>query len=249
MATNNSWTEPVVVDQNNPPQYPYNQIQQSESGHSIELDDSPSKERVRIQHRSGTFTEMQPNGDEVHKIYGDGYEIVLKNKNVQINGQCNITVNGACVVVIKGDSIMQVDGNVTQKVKGDVTQTVSGTTTIAGKGDIDIASSGNISLQAQAINIGGKLNVAGGISSTQSISALGNVEAGLQCYATIGMVTPGYIGAGSPVPLNPIPGWVSGIMVTDIVRTMAMDRIMYDIHYHPVLSKDYGITGFPTPTL
>jgi len=144
---------------------------------------------------------------------------------------------------------MQVDGNVTQKVKGDVTQTVSGTTTIAGKGDIDIASSGNISLQAQAINIGGKLNVAGGISSTQSISALGNVEAGLQCYATIGMVTPGYIGAGSPIPLNPIPGWVSGIMVTDIVRTMAMDRIMYDIHYHPVLSKDYGITGFPTPTL
>jgi hypothetical protein len=25
------------------------------------------------------------NGDEVHKIYGDGYEIVLGGKNVQIN--------------------------------------------------------------------------------------------------------------------------------------------------------------------
>jgi len=249
MATNSSWTEPVVVDQNNPPKYPYNQIQQSESGHSIELDDSPSKERVRFQHRSGTFTEMQPNGDEVHKIYGDGYEIVLGGKNVQINGQCNITIDGACVVHIKGDSFMQVDGNVTQKVKGDVTQTVSGTTTIAGDGDIDIASSGDISLSAQSVNIDADLNVNGGITSTQSISAVGNVEAGLQCYATLGMVTPGYIGAGSPVPLNPIPGWISGLMVTDIVRTIAMDRIMYDIHYHPVLSKDFGITGFPTPTL
>jgi hypothetical protein len=246
MTTNSSWTEPVIVDQNNPPKYPYNQIQQSESGHSIELDDSPSKERVRIQHRSGTFTEMQPNGDEVHKIYGDGYEIVLGGKNVQISGQCNITIDGACVVHIKGDSIMQVDGNVTQKVSGDVTQTVSGTTTIAGDGDIDIASSGDISLSAQSVNIDADLNVNGGITSTQSISAVGNVEAGLQCFATLGMVTPGYISAGSPVALNPIPGWVSGIMVTDIVRTLVMDRLIYDTHTHPVLSKDFGITGVPT---
>jgi len=243
MATNSSWTEPVIVDQSNPPQYPYNQIQQSESGHSIELDDSPSKERVRIQHRSGTFTEMQPNGDEVHKIYGDGYEIVLGGKNVQINGQCNITIDGACVVHIKGDSIMQVDGNVTQKVKGDVTQTVSGTTTIAGDGDIDIASSGDISLSAQSVNIDADLNVNGGITSTQSISAVGNVEAGLQCYATLGMVTPGYISAGSPTALNPIPGWVSGMMVTDIVRTLVGDRLIYDTHTHQ------GVHGVTSPPL
>jgi hypothetical protein len=35
-----AWTEPVVVDPSNPPQYPYNKIQQSESGHSIEMDDT-----------------------------------------------------------------------------------------------------------------------------------------------------------------------------------------------------------------
>jgi hypothetical protein len=87
------------------------------------------------------------------------------------------------------------------------------------------------------------------VAETQSISALGNLNAGLQCYATVGMVTPGYISAGSPIPLNPIPGWVSGIMVTDIVRTMVMDRLIYDIHNHSVLSKDFGITSPPTPSM
>lgn len=248
MTIDSSWTEPVVVDSENPPEYPYNKIQQSESGHLIEMDDTPNRERVRIQHRSGSFLEMQPNA-EVHKIYGNGYEIILGDKDVEIKGLCNITIEGACVVNIKGDSIMKVEGNVTQQVKGDVTQTVDGTTKIVGKGDVDIASSGDISLQAQAVNIGGKLNVSGSISSAQSVSAKGNLEAGLQCYANLGMVTPGYISAGSPIPLNPIPGWVSGIMVTDMVRTMVMDRLIYSIHNHAVLSKDFGITSPPTPSM
>jgi len=248
MTIDSSWTEPVVVDSENPPEYPYNKVQQSESGHLIEMDDTPNRERVRVQHRAGTFLEMQPDG-EVHKIYGNGYEIVLGDKDVQITGQCNITIEGACVVTIKGDSLMKVEGNVTQQVKGNITQTVDGTTKIVGKGDVDIASSGDISLQAQAVNIGGKLNVTGSISSAQSVSAKGNLEAGLQCYANLGVVTPGYISAGSPVPLYPIPGWVSGIMVTDMVRTMVMDRIIYDIHNHSVLSKDFGITSPPTPSM
>ena len=240
MATNNSWTEPVVIDQNNPPQYPYNQIQQSESGHSIELDDTPSKERVRIQHRSGTFTEMQPNGDEVHKIYGDGYEIILGGKNVQITGQCNITIDGACVVNITGDSIMNVGGNVTQKIGGNVNQVIGGSTTITSDGDVDIASSADINLMSENVNISGKLNVTGSISTKQSVSAIGNINAGLQCYAGLGVVTPGYISAGSPTALNPIPGWVSGLMVTDMVRTLVGDRLIYDMHTH------IGNKGFPT---
>jgi len=243
MSLDSSWTEPVIVDVNNPPAYPYNQVQQSESGHSFEMDDTPSRERVRVQHRSGTFSEMQPNGDEVHKIYGDGYEIIYGNKNVQINGQCNITINGACVVHIKGDSVMNVDGNLTQKVNGDVNQTVSGTTTIAGDGDIDISSSGDISLLAGDINIDGDLNVSGSISSAQSISATGNINAGLQSYATLGFVTPGYVSAGSPVALNPIPGWVSGLMVTDVIRSMLADRLLYDSHTH--IDSKGGPTTIP----
>ena len=240
MALDSSWTEPIVVDLDNPPKYPYNKITQSESGHSLELDDTPSKERVRLQHRSGSFIEMQPDGTEVHKIYGDGYEITLGSKNVSIKGQCNITVEGACVVNIKGDSIMNVAGNVTQSVKGNITQTVNGTTNLVGDGDIDITSSGDITLAAQSLIVNADVSVTGGITSSQSISATKNIEAGLQGYAALGFITPGFISAGSPTALNPIPGWVSGMMVTDMVRPMTMDRLIYDIHQH------IGNRGFPT---
>ena len=209
MANNSSWTEPIVVDEKNPPKYPYNNIQQSESGHSFEMDDTPSKERVRLQHRSGTFMEMHPNGDEVHKIYGDGYEIIIGGKNISIKGQCNLTVGGACVVNIKGDSVINVEGNATQHIKGKLVQTVDGTAQITSKGDMDLTSKEDITMSAQNVYINGDLAVRGGITSTTSISAVANITAGMQSYAKLGFLTPGYITAGSPIPLSVIPGTIT----------------------------------------
>ena len=62
------WTEPEsAANTDYPPDYPYNQVMQSASGHLFEMDDSRGRERVRLTHRTGTFIEMHPNGDEVHK--------------------------------------------------------------------------------------------------------------------------------------------------------------------------------------
>jgi hypothetical protein len=99
------FTEPASpADPDHPPLYPYNQIFDSESGHSLQLDDTPGRERVCLQHgKSKNFIEMHPNGDEVHKIYGDGYEIITKNKNVLISGVCNITINGDSILHVKGN--------------------------------------------------------------------------------------------------------------------------------------------------
>jgi hypothetical protein len=268
-----AWTEPVVVDPSNPPQYPYNKIQQSESGHSIEMDDTVGKERVRIQHRSGSFLEMQPDGTEVHKIYGDGYEIIMGGKNVSIKGQCNLTVEGAMVVTIKGDAVMNVDGSATQFIKGDLIQTVSGATKITSTGDMDLTSKADITMTAQNIYISGEVAVRGGISSTTSISAVNNVTAGMQCYAKLGFLTPGYITAGSPVPLSTVPGaiWtigmvqgqlaqfgtmtatagllggsglIAGVNVKDSVFTMAQDRAIFNAHRH--YDSRGGLTTTPT---
>ena len=46
-------------------QYPYNNVMQTESGHFQEFDDTPGAERMRWQHKAGTFTEWQPDGTEV----------------------------------------------------------------------------------------------------------------------------------------------------------------------------------------
>jgi hypothetical protein len=220
MAVNSAWTEPVIVDAKNPPKYPFNTVTQTKGGHSLEMDDTPSKERVRLQHRSGSFIEMQPNGDEVHKIYGDSYEIVAGSKNVKIKGQCNITIDGPCVVTINGDSIFNVNGDATQFVKGNLVQQVNGTAKITSKGDMDLTSKEDITMSAQNVYVNGDLAVRGAISSTLSISATNNVTAGMQSYAKLGFVTPGYITAGSPVPLNMAPGsihttgWVQGQLAT-----------------------------------
>lgn len=218
--TNSAWTEPIVVDEKNPPKYPFNNVTQTAGGHSFEMDDTPSKERVRIQHRSGSFLEMQPDGTEVHKIYGDGYEIIAGAKNVMIKGQCNITIQGASVVNVKGDSFFNVDGNATQMIRGNLVQQVEGTAKITSKGDMDLASKEDITMSAQNVYVNGDLAVRGAISSTLSISATNNITAGMQSYAKLGFVTPGYITAGSPVPLNMAPGsihttgWVQGQLAT-----------------------------------
>ena len=49
-------------------EYPYNNVVQTESGHFQEFDDTPGAERIRTQHRAGTYTEIRPDGSEVHKI-------------------------------------------------------------------------------------------------------------------------------------------------------------------------------------
>ena len=62
--------------------YPYNHSITSESGHSIELDDTPNAERVAITHRSGTFSEIHPDGSKVEKILNDNVQIIVRDNEV-----------------------------------------------------------------------------------------------------------------------------------------------------------------------
>ena len=159
-----SWTQPEsAANTDYQPVYPYNNIQQTETGHKFEMDDTPGRERVRLEHRSGTFTEIQPNGDEVHKIIGKGYEIVASDKNVMISGVCNITIQGDSVLHVQGNSYQQVDGNVTQQVSGNMNQLVSGNCEQTVQGDFDVNASGDINLNATNVNVNSDLNVRGDI--------------------------------------------------------------------------------------
>lgn len=75
-------------------QYPYNKVFQSESGHVIEVDDTPNFERLHTYHRSGTYQEIDQDGRRVNKIVGDDFLIVQKDQTVYIQGNLNITVVG-----------------------------------------------------------------------------------------------------------------------------------------------------------
>ena len=97
-------------------QYPYNHVFESESGHVMEVDDSPEAERLLRYHKTGTFEEIHPNADRVVKVVGKNYEIIADSNNVFVNGDVNLTATGNYNQLIKGDYVLEVEGNYTRKI-------------------------------------------------------------------------------------------------------------------------------------
>jgi hypothetical protein len=112
-----SWSEP---NSSYSAKFPYNRVLETESGHVLEFDDTPSSERINLSHRKGTFVEFHPNGSKVTKVVGDNFEIMLSDNNVHVKGSCNITVDGNANLYVKGDIAEKVDGNYTLNVSGDI---------------------------------------------------------------------------------------------------------------------------------
>ena len=229
-----SWTEPPS-DWNSVP--PLNNVTQTESGHSFEMDDTPGAERIRLQHRKGTFTEIQANGQKIVKILGDKYEIIASNNNVLISGVCNITVEGDSVFHVKGDSYSRVDGTSYQTVKGKSNINSTGKIEVFSGGDINLnalSTGGTINMKASdAVNIHSDLNVSGSINSKKSVTAVQNVSAGMKLGSLLGVET-----------TCPIFSAISVFapMVSDIGGTMLGMRLVYDFHTHPTFK---GPTGIP----
>jgi hypothetical protein len=101
------------------PQFPYNQVQQSSSGHVIEIDDTPSAERLHIFHRSGSFIEWHPDGTVVYKNMKDGYFITMNNQFIKVAGNCHISVDGDASIYTKKDVKVEAEGDINLRTKKD----------------------------------------------------------------------------------------------------------------------------------
>lgn len=224
-----AWTEPEsAANSAYQPVYPYNNVTQTKGGHSFEMDDTPTRERVRLQHASKTFIEMHPNGDEVHKIIGDGYTIVLGDHNISIGvddgklaKKLNITVNGDAYFYVKGNKVEQIDGSVEQFIKGDYTQTVQGTHTVTSFGNMKINAGSNpgivpglqskLTIKTSLVNLSGDLQVEESMSSGYIFSR-GRIDAGLGVaagpYGFNSLL--GGISIGLPTPAKPASIMCSG---------------------------------------
>lgn len=120
--------------------YPYNNVTVSESGHVVEVDDTPNFERLHTYHRSGTYTEIDAEGRRVNKIVGNDFEIIEKDKTVYVQGNVNIVVKGNATIEVEGGvnlSAPNVDidsPSVTMSGDLDVTGTVTAGTDVLGGG-------------------------------------------------------------------------------------------------------------------
>lgn len=254
------------------PQYPYNNVKQTRSGHMFEMDDTKGRERVRLHHRTGTFIEMQPNGDEVHKVYGNGFEITVKDKKIQIGGKCVVEILGDAFIHIAGDKTETVDGSVVQTIKGNYTQVVQGISSVTSQGNMSLfggsavngslklGSAGMVStdspvrirnqLGADNIYSFGRIDTGptGGISAGAKgfVSLLGGLAIGSPVAPTGNILCVGSIFAGASV--NAV-GSVNGLTgnfgtMTAGLMTDTMNTSIYDFHFH---FTPLGPTGFAFP--
>jgi len=115
--TSETWSSKPLEDTYNP-LYEYVQTTQTESGHTIEYDDTPGYERIAHTHASGTFHEFQADGSEQCSIRGDSYKLVAGDNFVYIVGNCNLTVDGDVKTLVNGNYHLEVVGDYTETVHG-----------------------------------------------------------------------------------------------------------------------------------
>lgn len=243
------------------PEYPFNNVTQTASGHIFELDDTPDRERVKLMHRTGTFIEMFPDGSEVHKVYGDGYEITVKNKQVLIQGKCSVTIEGDSIIEILGDKIEKIHGHYDLLILGDMTQQVKGRTRIISDRRMDLISDPKFGGQLN-LNSGGSLQLNGDLEVNGEImcdklAATTRVDAGNGVYAgPAGFVTLlGGVSVGLPIAF---PGCVTSIAFVNagvavnapfgfwfvsaaVLMQDIVNSLIHNFHLHPTPEGPSGI--------
>lgn len=144
--------------------YPKNNVIQTKSGHVIELDDTTGAERLKIYHKSGTYTETNPDGSNVDSSIGNKYITTpnlnvhcVSNCNVHVGSNNNVNIGNNNIVTIGNDSNINVGvncsvvagANITLTAGGGINVTASGTYG-GSAGGIDITVKGNANISTQA---------------------------------------------------------------------------------------------------
>ena len=82
--------------------YPYNHVQLSESGHLIEIDDTPDNERLHRYHRTGTYEEIGSLGQRVMKVVNENFHMGLNNDYTSIRGSKFLNITNTLDIVSRG---------------------------------------------------------------------------------------------------------------------------------------------------
>jgi len=164
------------------PTYPFNHVHETESGHIIELDDTPDFERIHLYHRSGTRIEIANKGDYVEKVVRDKYSVVIGNDFVNITGDVVVNIAGNAYMnvtgntetTVGGDSKSVVTGNCESTIGGNFDGTIVGTSDLLSQGKITITGNNQTEIISNT-TITGKLHVTEKITAAQDIEAQGEI--------------------------------------------------------------------------
>ena len=146
--------------------YPYNHVFESESGHILEFDDTPDKERILQYHHSGTETEITAAGTKNEVNKDSTHTITEKDSKVYIKGSADLTIGGRHKIIINADG--KADNNYDIQIGPNANVNIQ-----VDKGDINMAAiDGNINMFANNnmnVRVGGTYKlVAGKILETST---------------------------------------------------------------------------------
>ena len=182
-----TWSEP------NPafaPKYPYNNALETESGHALEFDDTPGKERIHWAHRNGSYIEIDQDGNRVERVQKDHYTVIMGSDYVYIKGKATVTVDG--------------DFNLkTNKINieaSEINMGASGNINIKGK-DVKIEATGGMDLKAASagnFTSGAKLSLKGATAALGGTSVdIPAAKIGLQSGSVSSASGAGISGGGT----------------------------------------------------
>lgn len=155
--------------------YPHNKTLTTESGHAIEIDDTPGAERIHIFHKSGTYNEIDNVGNRVEKTVSNTVFVTVDSKTEYVGGELVVGVAGNTGFSIGNDfgigvendfEIVSKKGNIHIKTEsGSINiDVVGGDMNIKVDGNVNISAEKNVNIKGKMVNIDGSsaVNITGG---------------------------------------------------------------------------------------
>ena len=152
--------------------YPFNQVQESESGHAFEMDDTQGFERVQLSHRVGSTLEFLPEGEVKMKSMRSKYDITMGNHYGYVNGKKDETVQSDYFIRVNGKLVIQC---ASLEITSAGTLSLKGAeVNITSAGDLNLASKGKTNLSGVSTSISGEatLRAYGGLEATLSSAGI-----------------------------------------------------------------------------
>lgn len=210
------------------PEYPYNQVYTWPGGHELHIDSTPGKERIRIGHSSGTFTEIYANGDRT--------DVVVGNQQVANKSGVTLSINNNGDISIGGQGRFLVGGGAHIEVAGDAGIAVGGDTMLVG--------GGNLKASIQDIYLGARGNLNMNIAKNTNIRTAGNMK--LETKGNAQIVTEGSLTMNTK---GDVAQTSEGKTVVKAEGTMTSESsaVSY-VRGSQVQINDGGNSGTPTAT-
>ena len=180
IADGEEWDEP---DTTYNAEYPKNHVFESESGHIVELDDTSGAERLHEYSSSGTFYEIDKDGNKHEKIVSNSYRVTEIDDFNFVRGDMTLTVNGTLNIKCKNFNI-EVTEDYIDEIEGDRKTFVEGDVELHTQTKFDIFAKNTVNIDTASLDVDATtvitltsdITTINGVTSTNVRGATVNLE-------------------------------------------------------------------------